>query len=304
MTDPVYTFVLTSRNDDHDPGLKRLHTCLYALFGYMERIHRPSELILVEWNPPPDRPPLADAIRWPTGQENWTARVITVPPEVHAQWKGGKGGTINLFVLAARNVGIRRAEGAWVLPLNQDTFFSDSLAWYLGPRHDLDPRKFYRAIRVDIKPGVPWPTDLEGLSDYAYNNVTKAHLSAGGDSLFFNGSGDFMLMSRAAWHATRGYTEERLYGLYLDSAHVVMVHLAGYIQEIIPAPAYLYHIEHPRGWTSSGYRGLAEMGYQYANHAGFRARVERMQREGWAAYANGDLWGQADQDLPERVIHV
>jgi hypothetical protein len=278
---------------------------MHSLFEHMERLGRPSELILVEWNPPPDRAPLADAIQWPTGYPSWEARVITVPPDVHDQWKGDEGGKVNLFVLAARNVGIRRARGCWVLPLAQDCFFSEPLAWLFGSHQDLNPRFFYRAIRVDIEAGITWPVGLADLSDYAYDHVTRPHLPSKGNSLFFNGSGDFMLMSREAWHRTRGYTEERLYGLYLDSAHVVMVHLAGYLQEIIPAPAYLYHIEHPRGWTSSGYQGLTEMGYAYTNHAGFRERTELMEQRGWEAYANkGDDWGQADQDLPERMIHV
>ena len=64
--EPYLSLVVTARNDDHGGNL--LGRMQAFVSGWIEQARRyqiPSELIIVEWNPPPARPGLIDALRWP-----------------------------------------------------------------------------------------------------------------------------------------------------------------------------------------------------------------------------------------------
>src|SRR5260370_392130 len=80
---PHLSIVAASRNDDHGGNLfERMQLFVDGLADQARRFDLAIELVLVEWNPPADRPSLADALRWEPA-EQFQLRVITVPPEVH-----------------------------------------------------------------------------------------------------------------------------------------------------------------------------------------------------------------------------
>jgi len=63
---PYLSVVVTSRNDDHGGNLRRrMQVFVSALVAQCRRHQLPAELIVVEWNPPSDRPRLAEALEWP-----------------------------------------------------------------------------------------------------------------------------------------------------------------------------------------------------------------------------------------------
>src|SRR5215510_10077245 len=75
--------VATSRNDDHGGSL--LHRMQHFVDGWVAQCKRhqlPSELILVDWNPPEGRP-LSKALQWPAEPDPCVIRIITVPAAVH-----------------------------------------------------------------------------------------------------------------------------------------------------------------------------------------------------------------------------
>src|SRR5438445_10597486 len=58
---PEFSFVATSRNDDHGGDvLRRTQSFIDRLAEQCERHQVPCELVLVDWNPPRSRSPLAD----------------------------------------------------------------------------------------------------------------------------------------------------------------------------------------------------------------------------------------------------
>src|SRR5688500_10937699 len=60
--------VATSRNDNHGGFLThRMQHFVDGLAAQCARHGLRAELILVEWNPPADRVPLAEELRWPAG---------------------------------------------------------------------------------------------------------------------------------------------------------------------------------------------------------------------------------------------
>jgi hypothetical protein len=143
---PHLSIVVVSRNDDHGKDLlRRMQLFIDGVAEQAVRFGVSTELIVVEWNPPPGRPTLAEALRWPTG-ENPCARIVTVSPERHRQFAGGE--SLPLFQMIGKNVGIRRAAGEFVLATNVDILFSDALFQFLGG--PLKERTVYSANRLDV----------------------------------------------------------------------------------------------------------------------------------------------------------
>src|SRR5205823_6021070 len=114
---PYLSIVATTRNDDHGgDALARTQIFLDALAAQCERHGLDAELVLVEWNPPADRPGLRDALRWPEPGNHFEARIIEVPESIHSRLEHSD--QLPLFQMIAKNVGIRRARGSFVLATN------------------------------------------------------------------------------------------------------------------------------------------------------------------------------------------
>src|SRR5581483_3836588 len=112
--DPYISVVVTARNDNHGENmLGRMEASLGSWIRQAQRYGIPSEIVVVEWNPPQDRPPLKDALRWPDDLGCCSVRFVEVPPEVHHTIPNG--GSIHLHQMIGKNVGIRRARAPFVL---------------------------------------------------------------------------------------------------------------------------------------------------------------------------------------------
>lgn len=158
---PYLSVVAASRNDDHGGNLLgRMQIFVDGLDRQMRRADLAAELVLVEWNPPADRPPLAEALRWPPRGGPLSVRIITVSPDRHARLRHAEA--LPLFQMIAKNVGIRRARGTFVLSTNVDVLLSDALADELG-RRTLKPGHSYRLDRCDVPATPPDPTDLTAV---------------------------------------------------------------------------------------------------------------------------------------------
>lgn len=170
---PYLSVVATSRNDDHGGDLlTRMQVFVSALTSQVVRHGVPSELVLVEWNPPADRSRLADALTWPDDQGWCPIRIITVPETLHRRLMHSN--QLSLFQMIAKNVGIRCALGRFVLATNVDILFSDSLMGFLRQR-TLLPGHLYRSDRIDIDRGVEvqWPVDKQ--LEYCRTHVLRAN---------------------------------------------------------------------------------------------------------------------------------
>lgn len=86
------------------------------------------ELIVVEWNPVPERLTLSEAIDFPPSC--LPTRIITVPNEIHAT--KANSAKMGFYEYLAKNVGIARAKGEWILVTNPDIVFSEELYDWLG----------------------------------------------------------------------------------------------------------------------------------------------------------------------------
>ncbi len=168
--------VATSRNDDHGEGmLERMQHFVDGFVAQCRRHELSVELILVEWNPPGDRPPLIDALKWPANLGPCSIRIITVPPEVHARFEHAE--KLPLFQMIAKNVGIRRARGEYVLATNVDILFSDDVVLYM--REHLQPGRVVRVDRYDIPDNVPTGVSFNNILNYCNKNFFRIHARLG-----------------------------------------------------------------------------------------------------------------------------
>jgi hypothetical protein len=174
---PYLSVVVTARNDDHGGSpLRRLQIFVNQLAAQAVSHQVPLELVLVDWNPPEERPRLAQAIRWPAVQKFWTVRVIEVPAELHQQREHAD--RLPLFQMIAKNVGIRRSRGEFVLATNIDVLFSEEFFDLLAKR-ELEPGRMYRLDRYDVDSGVPLDAPVAERLAYCRGHLLRINSMEG-----------------------------------------------------------------------------------------------------------------------------
>lgn len=177
MESPIQlSVVATSRNDNHGKNL--LYRMQHFVDGFIEQCKRHSlraELILVDWNPPEGKLSLAEVLRYPKDKGPCSVRIIQVPPEVHA--KLDNADKIHLFQMIAKNVGIRRAKGQFVLATNIDVLFSDSLMKFIKAK--LRPGILYRVDRLDIPEQLPETTCFDEILRFCASNFFRINSKQG-----------------------------------------------------------------------------------------------------------------------------
>lgn len=170
---PYLSVVAASRNDDHggDP-LLRTQIFINTLARQCEKHRLPAELIIVDWNPVKGRPGLAAVLGLPEEAKYLRARVITVPTFLHNRLKYAD--RLPFFQMIAKNVGIRRSQGQFILATNIDIIFSDELVAFIAKKK-LDPKKQYRVDRYDIKGGLSQDVALDEALAYAWANPIRSN---------------------------------------------------------------------------------------------------------------------------------
>jgi hypothetical protein len=280
------SIVVASRNDSHGGNiLSRMRLFLAGLLEQTRQYRFPLELVFVEWNPPADQPRLHEVLPKPAADDYLTLRYITVPASIHRRFR--RASDIPLFQMIAKNVGIRRARGSFILCANIDLLFSDELFRALTQK-SLRDDTYYRANRCDVPETInpAWPLseqlawcqrntirrlgrdrrygninlELAGLQDKSSIKKWLFDKMALFMRLYWNepkkkyfqldlfACGDFTLMSREAWETIQGYLELDLYSLHIDSLGVIAANALGYRQHVFPPESCTYHISHPDGW--------------------------------------------------------
>lgn len=177
MKEPYLSVVVTSRNDDHGGDLlKRMQIFVSGFLEQARRFQLDSELIIVEWNPPQHRPRLEEALVWPAEAGPCRVRIIEVSAAIHQRYRHSD--KLPLFQMIAKNAGIRRARGQFVLATNIDLLFSDDLMRFFSSGR-LDSRAMYRIDRYDVPASVPVNVSVREQLEYCSRNVIRINLKAG-----------------------------------------------------------------------------------------------------------------------------
>ena len=168
---PYLSVVVTARNDDHGGNLLgRMQAFVNAWIGQAKRHQLSSELIVVDWNPPQDRPPLIEAVKWPPDTAPCQVRFIQVPPEIHGTYQ--HPAALPLYQMIAKNVAMRRSRGRFILATNIDMIFSDELCRFFA-EEKLLPGRMYRMDRHDVMPDVPVDGGVERQLEYCATHIIR-----------------------------------------------------------------------------------------------------------------------------------
>jgi hypothetical protein len=150
---PYLSIVVAARNDNYGGEfLHRMQVFVNSLLAQAEIHKLHLELIIVEWNPPADRPRLGQVVKWPKLSSMSKVCIVEVPQEIHERLPRAK--TMPMFEYIAKNVGIRRAAGQFVLATNPDIVFSEKIIRRLAAAA-LKEDSFYRANRYDVAEEIP-----------------------------------------------------------------------------------------------------------------------------------------------------
>jgi hypothetical protein len=211
--------------------------------------------------------------------------------------------------MIAKNVGIRRSRGVFVLPTNIDLLFSDEL-FALFALKELDPECFYRIDRHDISyPFLPSGLSWEQRLKQCRSSVIRVHGQHGtnkvGDTpstgdperLHTNACGDFTLLSRDMWLRLKGYAEFHLWSIFIDGLLVHAAAVAGLRQVILRDPCRVYHMEHDLGWAVIQNTIKERPSLDYDKD--YLPLCKRMLDTKKPLDVNPENWGLADHDLQE-----
>jgi hypothetical protein len=266
---------------------KRMQTALSSLITQLERYKIDSEIILVDYNPPPDHSFLKDSLSWPVRTEYCSIRTIVVPPEFHRKFKDSE--KIPFYGSLAQNVGIRRARGQFVLATPVDILFTNEIIEFISGKK-LEQNKLYRTDRLDVARQAVDIASHEERLNFCRDNITFIHMNRGcipivrkgkknlssrnlkstgkfPDSkimwkLHFNG-GDFTLMSKDAWNRICGWPEDDVLSVGAEIVLYCMAYLNGIKEDILQPPYSIFHIEHNSRWISGSLHPFVKFCYYF-----------------------------------------
>ncbi len=321
MEPPYISFITVGRNDNYGGDfLARMNAFVRNIVTLSEDCRLPCELLLVEWNPPDDRPRLREAVSWPDVRREFTRlRILEVPARVHQSLPNPAH--LQVFEYIGKNAAMRRAQGQYLLTTNADTLFNEELMRFLAARR-LRRGCFYRIDRRDVRMPLPAGSVPDQLR-YCRENVIHicgyywshydralhgrlwrwrqlrsraAYLLARlrrfpAVPLHSNAAGDFLLMHRDHWDALQGFPELETRGRlhHIDNLTIHLAQAHGWRQVILRHPLRLYHQDHGRAEPD---RPMSPA---------VREALEEVRQTGrlGPARAACTTWGLGQEDLPQ-----
>jgi len=318
--DPYISFVAVVRNDNYGGDLlDRINLFLNSVIVLSKRYAVPSELVIVEWNPPVDRTRLREAVSWPAVQRKYcSVKIVEVSRELHNRLPNPQN--LPLFEYIGKNVGIRHAKGQFILVTNPDIVFSEEIMKFFSSQQ-LSHGCFYRATRIDVKGPISANEPIERQIEFCKKNITRLHryifphenrvsdrfnpyrwarslASYLKQSLkffpfqypFMNASGDFLLMDKEHWSILRGYAEFPNRGHHLDSIMVLNALFDGLRQIVLANSLAIYHQQHDR--PENGKPWYEDVKDAYA----------RLLKERKSIIFNSESWGLGNEEMNEYIV--
>ena len=266
---PYISFVVCGRNDEYGGNfLERLNTFIFNIDKLCMKYDLMCEIVLVEWNPPEDAPTFDKVIYIPKNNDFLKLNLIRVSNNIHNDV--AHDSKLPLHEWYAKNVGMFRANGKYIVITNPDIIISEELFEELS-RKNLRKDYFYRAIRKDVKPLARAVTlSLSEIQKHCKNNILRVHGFYGTEELtidffkllkrqlrklaklclpnyklFTNAAGDFLLTHRDNFQRMAGYPE-RLKRSYIDGYACYLLFNQGLHEYVFEESSCIYHQDHIR----------------------------------------------------------
>jgi len=252
MNKPYLSIIIASRNDDYAGGiLKKMQMTLPFLIQQLNSYEISTEIILIDWNYPSDKPKIKDVLTWPNANSFCSIRVIEVSSIYHQRYEYWQDRPMH--AAAAVNVGLRRARGMFCLNKVNDSFWSDELVKFISEKQ-LATDALYRCDRVDVAPGIlslGCFGDVSQIINYCQNHIIKTHNYIKKDvflsrrpNLHTDACGDFQMMARQNWHLLRGYLDRTVYAYKVDGLLSYCAYGAGIREVRLDDAMRVYKILH------------------------------------------------------------
>jgi hypothetical protein len=293
--EPLLSIVLTGRNDGYggDFLARLVRTLRFNLreLGARGIIH---EIVFVEWAPPVERPSLREALFDAAPELDphvfaWYA----VDPQYHTVLSLNP--RLEYLEFPAKNVGVRRARGRFVLTSNCDVYFGRRIFDTLADG-TLEPGVLYRAPRHDLTlPGERPSLDWSLLED-------PRHLTGPAHVLkppyMGSATGDFVLLDRESFHEIGGFNEiYRVARIGVDRNILVKALSSGLRIADIGGP--VYHENHEGSYRLDP--------TAYAGRENEAPWGDRRWHSGGVSYVNPPTWGLSEapvREIGERIWYL
>jgi hypothetical protein len=241
--------VIVSRNDNYGGHLNER-----ATYCFNSAIDTYDEVIYVDWNSPTHSLlyDIKDNIKF---KGNFKHFVIT--PEIASLLTNNDPNAQKCCEVLARNIGLRRATGDWLISTNIDIIHPkrDELENILS---NIDPKTLYTVGRRNMS----WDMiknyhngeiifdKWKDLREYHINNSSGsfhlADLVKGDPYSLIACCGDYQVTTKEIWDTIRGFEEDLIYSLYTDTNIHKKAVKHGFNIKALYEPA-LFHIEHGKG---------------------------------------------------------
>jgi hypothetical protein len=280
---PYLSVVLTGRNEnlavDFNQGLFSALSYNHCL---LTEARVEYELVFVEWRPVPGRTLLADLIRERLPEIAARLTVYEVDERYHDAFS--QDPRVQFHELIAKNVGIRRALGSYILVTNSGIYLSRDVV-NMAVRQLFRPMVLYRATRLDLKLSLD-STNLDESVLADRRNQAAVNLL---EPPYFTGAaGDFLLLDRFSFHALCGFNEVfRGVEISIDTNFCLHAHANGVL--IMDTGAHVYHLGDGTSRAQRHVHGARSSDAPWVN--------------GWCnqmLYDNPPNWGLGDAPVVER----
>jgi hypothetical protein len=237
---PFVSVILTGRNDDYGGDFTtRFFRTLRFNYRQLSSRQIAHEIIFIEWAPLHGLPLIVDQIfdaipELDPGVCTW----YIVDPQYHEALSLNP--RLEYLEFIAKNVGVRRARGRFVLTSNCDVYLGRHILDVFR-RGELQPRMLYRAPRHDLKLATDQSDlDWDVLED-PRNLAGPAHRLK--PPYMGSATGDFVLLDRESFHEIRGFNEVyRVARIGIDRNVLVKALSTGLTIADIGGP--VYHVNH------------------------------------------------------------
>jgi hypothetical protein len=287
--------VIVSRNDNYGDYLNERAT--YALNS---AIHTYDEVIYVDWNSPTHS--LLYDIK-DNLQLKGNLKHFVITPEIASILTNNDPQAQKCCEVLGRNIGIKRAEGDWIVSTNIDVIHPkredvENIIKINGNNNmiTLSRREVTWDTIKEFHGGELKYQDWELLRNHISTNSEKREvyekIVSGDDYSLINCCGDFQFAPKHIWNNIKGFEEELIYALFSDTNVQKKASMHGYGLKAIFEPP-MFHINHgSKGW---GGGGIAD-GINKKTNDQYRAVVYQQLTE------NTDSWGFGDTEIEFEII--
>lgn len=279
---PLLSIVLTGRNDRYGGDFAaRFFRTLQFNHEQLTARAIPHEIVFVEWAPPSDAPLLFEQLA--TDAPCVDRRVCSwYVVDSAYQSALSLNPRLEYLEFLAKNVGVRRALGRFILTSNCDVYLGRRVLDVLE-RGTLERRVLYRAPRHDLNlPDGRGPVSWELLEDPS-TLAGSAHVLK--PPYMGSGTGDFVLLDRESFHEIRGFNEiYRVARIGIDRNVIVKALASGLEIRDIGGPVYHQNHEGSYRLNPKAYEGReAEAPWG-----------DRRWHSNGVSYVNPSTWGLAN----------